>query len=161
MVLFTTILQQICQAHFKHNDLTCFRFVIRFAFLSTPQHLHPMWTHLFQACFSMRKQFIRNATLIWQYVLIVALRSLCWMYMIDFQVVKTCQKQIRRKTYHWVLLAFCACDLWAVRCDGNAGTWWMCCYGCLFVSESESMHWSHDQQWVGVQGWMWMFRLCM
>lgn len=106
----------------KNLDLTCVGSVTLFAFLPTPLHFHPMLMYLFQTCIFMRKQLNKNAILVWQCVLIVPLRSLCWMYMINFQVVKTCHNQIRRKNMSLSFIGllrswFMGCLSWRQRWD--------------------------------------------
>lgn len=75
------------------------------------------------------------------------LHSHGWMYMIDLQCVKTCQKQIRRKKhvnefylpFAFVIYGLCVMMAAQALCDKCAFT-----VVCLFLRGSESMQWSCD-----------------
>lgn len=91
------------------------------------------------------------------------LHSHGWMYMIDLQCVKTCQKQIRRKKhvnefylpFAFVIYGLSVMTAAQALCDKCAVT-----VVCLFLRGSESMQWSCDWArstvgWSEVVGRLW------
>lgn len=89
------------------------------------------------------------------------LHSHGWMYMIDLQCVKTCQKQIRRKknmSMNFICLLrlwFMACLLWRRHrhCVINVLLRLSVCFW-EGVSQCSGHVTGLDQQWAGVKGWM-------